>query len=316
MDKRTYKAKSAPYNMKHMKHLKLKKIKDLTAYQKLAIGSWRNAKDPSIYGQSDIDYEKAGEFTEKTLREKNIKLTPTYLIAQAVSLVFSAHPKLNTLLRAGVLYQRETITFSFLVSIGDSLSGCVVRDITQLDIFRLYQVLRKKIEQTKQEKDETVKTQNRLISKIPTPLMRYFLDFSSFLLYTLNIRFKGLPEDPFGSVMISNLGQMGIDNAFIPLVPYARIPTIIAIGLVKPRPVVTKEKTVTVKNILRLNYTIDHRHIEGKSLALMEKMLFFAFKDPNKWLRPAPATVKEEFKREFYQSLSHPSELKQENTAN
>ena len=96
-----------------MKHLQLKKIKDLTTYQRLAVGSWKNAKDPSIYGRHDIDYEKAEKFTEKILKEKNIKLTPTYLTAQAVSLVFSAHPKLNTLLRAGVLYQREKVNFSF-----------------------------------------------------------------------------------------------------------------------------------------------------------------------------------------------------------
>ena len=171
-----------------------------------------------------------------------------------------------------------------------------------MDILQLYQTLRKKIERTKQGKDETVKAQNRLLSKIPTPLMRYFLDVSSFLLYTLNIRFKGLPEDPFGSVMISNLGQIGIDNAFIPLVPYARIPVLIAIGRLKLRPAVTEKGTLTVKNILRLNYTIDHRHIEGKSLALMEKMLFFAFENPERWLGSAPTAVKEEFKKEFYKS--------------
>ena len=147
-----------------------------------------------------------------------------------------------------------------------------------------------------------VKAQNRLLDKIPTPLIRYFLNISSFLLYTLNIRFKGLPEDPFGSVMISNLGQMGIDNVFIPLVPYARVSVLIAIGLVKPRPVATKNREVTVKDILRINYTIDHRYIDGKSLAVMEKMLFLAFKDPERWLLPAPESIKEEFLKEFNKS--------------
>ena len=97
------------------------------------------------------------------------------------------------------------------------------------------------------------------------------MNISSFLLYTLNIRFKGLPEDPFGSVMISNLGQIGIDNAFIPLVSYARVPVLIAIGLVKPRPVATQNREVVVKDMLRINYTIDHRYIDGKSLALYGK---------------------------------------------
>ena len=290
-----------------MRHLKLKRLKKLSTYQRLSIGSWKDAKDPSIYGWHDMDYGSAGELANKIFQEKNIKLTPTYLVAQAVSLVFAAHPRLNTLLRAGLLYQRDRISFSFLVALGEgfkslNLSGCVVHDITKQDLFQLYKTLSEKIDQTRQNKDEVVKAQNRLLEKIPTPLMRYFLNMSSFLLYTLNIRFKGLPEDPFGSVMISNLGQIGIDNAFIPLVSYARVPVLIAIGLVKPRPVATANREVTVKDMLRINYTIDHRYIDGKSLALMEKMLFMAFQNPEKWLLPAPQSIKEEFLKEFNQS--------------
>lgn len=293
-----------------MRHLSLKKIRNLTTYQRLAIGSWKSAKDPSIYGWHDIDYTQAKEFASQTLKEKNIKLTPTYLVAQAVSLVFASHPALNTLLRWGMLYQRNTVSFSFLTAIDSTkdlfgrlnLSACIVRNITNLDILKLHDILSEKIERTKQNKDELIQAQNRLLEKIPTPLMRYFLDISSFLLYTLNVRFKGLPKDPFGSLMISNLGQVGIDNAFIPLVPYSKIPVFIAIGLVQPRPVVTEDRKVVVKDVLRLNYTIDHRYIEGKSLAVMEKMLFLAFKNPEKWLLPAPESVKEEFKKEFERS--------------
>ena len=290
-----------------MKHLELKRLKNLSTYQRLSIGSWKDARDPSIYGWHDIDYSQAGEFANKIFKEQKIKLTPTYLVAQAVSLVFASHPKLNTLLRGDVLYQRERIGFSFLVALGKglkdfNLSSCVVHDITEKDLLQLRKVLSEKIERTKQNKDEVVQAQNRLLEKIPTPLMRYFLNISSFLLYTLNLRFKGLPEDPFGSVMISNLGQIGIDNAFIPLVSYARVPVLIAIGLVKPRPVVTEKREVVVRDMLRINYTIDHRYIDGKSLALMEKMLFMAFQNPERWLLPTPKSVKEEFLKEFNQS--------------
>ena len=293
-----------------MRHLRLKRIKDLTSYQRLAIGSWKNAKDPSIYGWHDIDYTQAKEFTSRIFKEKNIKLTPTYLVAQAVSLVFASHPGLNTLLRWGMLYQRKTVSFSFLTAIDLkrnpfgrlNLSACVVRDITGLNILKLHEILSEKIERTKQNTDELIQAQNRLLEKIPTPLMGYFLDISSFLLYTLNIRFKGLPEDPFGSLMISNLGQVGIDSAFIPLASYSRVPVFIALGLVQPRPVVTEKRELAVRDVLRLNYTIDHRYIEGKSLAVMEKMLFLAFKDPERWLLPVPESIKEEFKKEFEKS--------------
>ena len=290
-----------------MRHLRLKRIRNLTSYQRLAIGSWKSAKDPSIYGWHDIDYTGAGKLKEMVWRESGIKLTPTYITAQAISLIFASRPQLNSLLRGGVMYQRETVTFSFLVAIDSSkekgpmdLSACVVHNITKLGLLDLYRTLREKIDQTKKGRDEVVKAQNRLLEKVPTPLMRFFLDISSFFLYTLNLRFKGLPEDPFGSVMISNLGQIGIDSALIPLAPYSRIPLMAAIGMVQPRPAVKENREIDVKDMLRISYTIDHRHIDGKSLALMQNMMFFIFKEPERWLLPPPESIKEEFKREFF----------------
>ena len=287
------------------KHLNLKKVRDLTSYQKLAIGSWRSAKDPSIYGRHDIDYTQAAAFTDRFRKEKGLKITPTYITAQAASLVYACHPALNTVLRYGILYQREKISFSFLTAVDTknpfgklNLSACVVRDITNLSLEALYKDLSQKIRRAKENKDEVSAAQNRLISKIPSPLMSLFLDLSSFLMYTLNIRLKGVPEDPFGSVMISNLGQIGMDSVFIPVVPYSKVPVFIAMGLVRPR-VLAEGRRPVVRDMLRLNYTIDHRCIEGKSLSVMQQMLFMIFKNPDRWLPPAPCDIKEEFKREF-----------------
>ena len=287
------------------KHLNLTKVRDLTSYQKLAIGSWRSAKDPSIYGRHDIDYTRAAAFTERFRKEKGLKITPTYILAQAVSLVYACHPALNTILRWGTLYQRENISFSFLTAVDGkdpfgklNLSACVIRDIANLSLQALYKELSRKISRAKQNKDEVSAAQNRLISKIPSPLMSLFLDISSFLMYTLNIRLKAAPEDPFGSVMISNLGQIGIDSAFIPIVPYSKVPVFIAMGEVRPR-VTAEARRPAVRDMLRLNYTIDHRCIEGKSLSVMQKMLFMIFNNPDRWLPPAPRDIKEEFRSEF-----------------
>ena len=300
-----------------MRHLQLKRIKSLTSYQKLAIGSWRSAKDPSIYGWHDIDCAKALKLKKKILREKGINLTPTYTAAQAFSLIFASRPQMNTLLRGGQLYQRKQVSFSFLTAIDLKgrgggpdrldLSACAVHDITKLGLLELYEVLSEKIRRAKHGADEIAAAQSRLLKKIPSPLMGLFLDISSFFLYTLNLSFKGLPRDPFGSLMISNLGQIGIDSALIPLVPYSRAPVNAAIGLVKPRPAVTESRELAVRDMLRISYTIDHRHIDGKSLSLMQKMLFFIFQDPERWMLPPPEAIKEEFLREFNASQAQSS---------
>ena len=289
-----------------MKHLDLKKLHKLTPYQKVAIGTWKEAKDPSIYAEEDLDYTPVQAFSEKIFKEQGIRLTPTYIIAQTVSLIFTVRPQLNTILRGNMLYQRKNLSLSCLVSVDEedqdisNLSSCVVHNTSQLNIIELYKILKQKVEQTKNNQDEVVQAQNRLLGKIPAVLMKYVLNTLSFILYTLNLKFKGMPQDPFGSVMISNLGQMGIDKAFIPLVYYSRVPVAIGIGLVKPRPFVLPDGTVTAKDMIRLNCTIDHRYIDGKSLSIMRKMLVYILSKPEKWLLPSPISIKEEFIKSFY----------------
>ena len=291
-----------------MRHLNLKKIKHLTTYQKMAIGTWKEAKDPSIYGLIDINYEPAKKFAAQILEEKGVKLTPTHITAQAVSLVCTARPQLNALLRGNMLYQRDKVSISCLVSVNnkkdhldrDNLSSCVVHDTSKLGILDLYKILNSKIEKTKNNQDEVIKAQTRLLEKIPSPLMKYFLNTLSFITYALNLKIGKMPYDPFGSVMISNLGQMGIDNAFIPLVYYARVPVIVVIGSVKLRPAVLADNTVAARDTLRLSFTIDHRYIDGKSLAVMNQMLNYIFSsDPKRWLTPSPLDVQKEFLENF-----------------
>lgn len=291
-----------------MKHLKLTRVKKLTTYQKLAIGTWKDAKDPSIYSSLDIDYSKAKELCDKIFQENQIKITPTYIVAQAAALIFVVRPQLNVMLRGGLIYRRDIVSFSFLVAMDAvenkkkifNLSNCVVHDMSQYGLIDLYKKLKDKITLTKNNESNNARVQNTLLGRIPSPLMKYFLNMSSFVMYFLNIRLKGVPYDPFGALMISNLGQIGIDNAFIPLVPYAKSPMFLAIGLVQARPVATKDRQVVVRDILKLNATIDHRYIDGKSLAIMKKMLDVILEDPARWLIPAPKDIQEEFKTEFY----------------
>ena len=292
-----------------MKHLNIKKLKQLTPYQKIAIGTWKEAKDPSIYAIEDVDYTQAHEFSNGILKEHGIKLTPTYIIAQAISLIAEVRPQLNMILRGGMLYQRNNVNISCLVSVDEegedisNLSSCVVHNTSELGIVELYNTLSRKISQTKNNQDTVVQTQNHLLGKIPSPLMKYVLNILSFVSYTLNFKFKKMPQDPFGSIMISNLGQMGIDTAFIPIVYYSRVPLLVGIGLVKPRPVVLPDGALAVKDIVRLNCTIDHRYIDGKSLSVMRKMLVYILSNPKKWLLPSPISIKEEFIKSYQNSL-------------
>ena len=47
-----------------------------------------------------------------------------------------------------------------------------------------------------------------------------------------------IPKMALGSVMITNVGSLGLEEAYVPLVPYSRVPLLLALGKVKDEAVV------------------------------------------------------------------------------
>jgi hypothetical protein len=105
-------------------------------------------------------------------------------------------------------------------------------------------------------------------------LLRPLLNFISFMSFTLNLdlRWAGIPSDPFGSIMITNVGSLGLDVAYVPLVPYSRVPILLAVGAVKDKAIVEDGKIVPGK-MMSVNATFDHRLIDGFHAASMSKVL-------------------------------------------
>ncbi len=104
--------------------------------------------------------------------------------------------------------------------------------------------------------------------------MNAFLKLLSFVMYTLNIDLSGvgIPKDAFGSATITNVGSLGLDTAYVPLVPYTRVPIFVAPGAVKDVPVVDDGKVVPGK-IMNVNASFDHRFIDGFHASVLSKTL-------------------------------------------
>ncbi len=84
----------------------------------------------------------------------------------------------------------------------------------------------------------------------------------------------GLPKDPFGSVMVTSVGSLGIDLAFAPLVPYSKVPLLISVGRINDEAKVVEGK-IEIRPIMKLGITFDHRLIDGIHAAELAK----TFKD-------------------------------------
>ena len=90
----------------------------------------------------------------------------------------------------------------------------------------------------------------------------------------------GAPKDPFGSLMLTNIGSLGIESGFAPLVPYSHVPVVVALGAITERPVVENGQVV-VRKMVTLSVTIDHRVIDGVHASYLSKSIKKIFADPS-----------------------------------
>lgn len=260
----------------------------LSAFRKVALGTWRTAGDPSVYSEVVYDVEPALAYLEKGSTLTGKKLTLTHFVGKACAETIRRHPSLNCILRWGTLYSRENIDIFFQVASdqkGEDLSGTTVRGIDKKNILEIAEDMQKKVKRIRETGDIDYKKMKKTMGNMPAFLSRWVLDFSSFFMYTLNLwtPLFGVPKDSFGSMMITSIGSIGLERAFVPLVPYARIPCLVAIGAVREAPMAVNG-AVIVKKVMSLCVTFDHRVIDGMHASHMAKTLKSIFENPEREL--------------------------------
>ncbi|MBN2702647.1 MAG: 2-oxo acid dehydrogenase subunit E2, partial [Pontiellaceae bacterium] len=92
----------------------------------------------------------------------------------------------------------------------------------------------------------------------------------------------GMQQDRFGSVIITNIGALGLQSAFTPLTPVARTPFLAAVG--KPFDgVVAIDGKACVQRRVKIGFTFDHRHIDGYHGARLLRHFTKVFEDPERY---------------------------------
>jgi pyruvate dehydrogenase E2 component (dihydrolipoamide acetyltransferase) len=219
-------------------------------------------------------------YLEEFRRKTGKKLTVSHLMAKAAAMVLKETPDANSILRWNRVYLRKNIGIFFQVVMTDEgpgkvdLSGATLYDVERMTLVEIYDEFNAKVKAVRLRQDPALEKTRGTFLKIPYLLLNTVLKIISFFSYTLNLdlRALGIPKDPFGSIMITNIGSLGLDVAYVPLVPYARVPILLAVGAVKDEPVVDDGK-LAVGKVMRVNATFDHRFIDGFHAASMSKIL-------------------------------------------
>lgn len=283
-----------------MPNLALVPKRDLSSFRRIAIGTWRTAKDPTVYGSIALEADAMLDYIERFRAATGRRLTLTHVMARVMGLVLAAMPDANAVLRFNRIYLREEIAVFFQVAMQDpqtgqiDLSGVTIRDPEQKDLLAILDEFEAVAAKVRAGKDREKERTRGMFKRLPAWLLATVLDAIGLFAYELNLdlRWAGIPKDVFGSVMVTNIGSLGLDAAYVPLVPYSHVPLLVAMGAVKREAVLGDDDAVRGASILRLYATFDHRLLDGAHAARMASTLRTIFADPEAHLGPVPQAAR------------------------
>jgi hypothetical protein len=259
-----------------MPNLSLRRKRNLSPWRRLALGTWGSPSDASVYGGITVRVDEALRYMEAFRAATGIRLTMTHLVAKAAAAALEAVPDANAILRWGRLYLRDEISIAFQVAMRDErteqidLSAAVIRRPEQKSLAEIARELDAKFNKVRRDVDSELARSRSVFRRVPPPLVGAALRAVSFASYTLNLDLRrlGVPRDAFGSMMITNIGALGLPEAYPPLVPYSRVPILVTVGSVEDAPVVEDGQVVPGK-VMRITASFDHRVLDGAHVAKM-----------------------------------------------
>jgi len=263
-----------------------------SVFRKIAMGSWRTASDPSVYGLLEIDMTKALAYIKEQEAKHKIRISITHLVGKAAAIAMKERPEINGLIRLNRIYLRKHVDLFYQVNVPGSehdpvgkasLTGVVVRAAEDLSVLQIAETLNNKALALKKGADSELTKSVDALGWVPWCLIRTVLNVSSFINYELGIPLTwfGMPRDAFGSIMITNIGGMGGDTAWAPLVSYSKVPILLTIGQVRARPWVMPSGAIEARQVSRIGVTFDHRFMDGSHAAALGKIFERCFEDPH-----------------------------------
>ena len=235
-------------------------------WRKLAGSAWGRPLDPQFFGDLELDAGALLAYIENVRRRSGVHVTVTHLVGRAVAHGLVEVPGLRVRLARGREYPRESVDVFFIVATegGNELTGVKVHDADRKSAVELGQELTRRCAALADGSDPELGRGKALLTRLPPSALRWALRAGAWLTSDLNLdltRF-GMPRQAFGGAMITSIGGWGISHAYSPLAHYYKVPVLVLVGAVQPRPTAVAGEVV-VRPTLTLTATFDHRYVDG-----------------------------------------------------
>lgn len=237
--------------------------KQKSLFRKIALTLWNKHGDPSVYSFIELDVT--------ALKTKPLLLT---CIVKALGETMNKNKELCSIIKWGHIVERPDKTISIMVNVPgqkmDDLSALNLEDVHLMSSEEIQSKIEIKATAVRERRDPHLGPILNLIRYIPGLFLKFFLKLYEFSIYELGFRtgLSFMPFRPFGSIIVSNVGSLGINNALLPLVPLARAVIMVSVGKISKEARVRND-SICIREVVQIGITFDHRLFDGSHAAKM-----------------------------------------------
>jgi pyruvate dehydrogenase E2 component (dihydrolipoamide acetyltransferase) len=256
--------------------------------RKVAVATWTAPNEGRLMTRIAVDAAPVQAYVDSRRAAGAQGLTIMHVVGAAAARALHAVPAANSRVRLGRIVPFDDISVGFAVDIGQGtdLAPCKVAGADALTPAQIATEVWKGVKALRAGADQGFNTSTRVATYVPTFLMRPMMLATSHLLGGWGLPVLGQQGNPLGSVFISNVAPLGVEEVFLAPVPFARTPIYIALGVVTERAVV-RDGAVTAVPQFTLCLTGDHRLVDGVQCALYFDALKRLLADPTALDLPA-----------------------------
>jgi pyruvate/2-oxoglutarate dehydrogenase complex dihydrolipoamide acyltransferase (E2) component len=236
-----------------------------------------------------VDATEMLSFIEEARAVSGAHVTVTHVVGRAVARALDENRDLNVNKRGDLFIERDNVAIFFVVALagGRDLSGVKVRDAERKSAVQIAEELTERATRIRSGDDVDVARSKRILALTPGVALRAALRFVTWLTSDLGLDLRrfGLRAHPFGSAMVTSVGMFGVQHAYAPLSPFYRVPFLVLVSEVTPKPVVV-DGEVVVRPILTVSATMDHRYLDGSHAGRLARTVREYLENPRMYEPP------------------------------
>jgi pyruvate dehydrogenase E2 component (dihydrolipoamide acetyltransferase) len=247
----------------------------------VAVATWKAPHEGRLMTRLIIDAKPVQDYVAERRAAGAQGLTIMHVVGCAAARAVAAVPAANARVRAGKVVPFKDVSIGYAVDIGQGtdLAPCRIDDADQLTPAQMATAVWRGVKALRDGSDPGFNTTTRIARWMPTFLMKPVLMITSYVLGGWGVGMLGQRGNPLGSVFISNVAPLGVEEVFLAPVPFARTPVYISLGTVTDRAVVRDGAVVAVPQFT-LCLTGDHRLVDGVQCAMYFDALTRILADP------------------------------------